>query len=195
MLKHLTIKNYALIKHLEMQPSSEFNIITGETGAGKSIMLGAIGLLLGNRADTKALYDKSQKCVIEGNFDVTGYPVKEIFEEEELDYENETIIRREINQNGKSRAFINDTPVMLETLKKVGDQLIDIHSQHETILLGSSNFQLEVVDSVASNQELLMIIRKFLLNTKPWKRHITNLSTVLPMQKKSWITIHSCSMN
>ena len=155
MLKHLTIKNYALIKHLEMQPSSEFNIITGETGAGKSIMLGAIGLLLGNRADTKALYDKSQKCVIEGNFDVKGYPVKEIFEEEKLDYENETIIRREINQNGKSRAFINDTPVMLETLKKVGDQLIDIHSQHETILLGSSNFQLKVVDSVARNQELL----------------------------------------
>jgi DNA repair protein RecN (Recombination protein N) len=115
MLSNLLIKNYALIKHLEMSPDPGLNIITGETGAGKSIMLGAIGLLLGNRADAKSLYDSSEKCVIEGTFNLTGYDLAPNFEDENLDFSEECIVRREISAAGKSRAFINDTPVNLET--------------------------------------------------------------------------------
>lgn len=155
MLTHLFIKNYALIEQLELKPDKELNIITGETGAGKSIMLGAIGLMLGNRADNKALFDTQEKCVIEGNFDVSDYKLKHYFEEEELDYDNICIIRREISPSGKSRAFINDTPVNLDTLKKIGSQLMDIHSQHDTLLLGSNIFQLSIVDNFAGNQKLL----------------------------------------
>lgn len=154
MLTHLIIKNYALIKHLELSPSPRLNVITGETGAGKSIMLGAIGLLLGNRADTKALWDENEKCVTEGTFDLSSYKLKELFESEDLDYQNQTTIRREINPNGKSRAFINDTPVTLEVMRKIGSRLMDIHSQHETLELGSKSFQLELVDSFASNEKL-----------------------------------------
>ncbi|MCE6989887.1 DNA repair protein RecN [Dyadobacter sp. CY323] len=155
MLSNLLIKNYALIKQLEMSPDPGLNIITGETGAGKSIMLGAIGLLLGNRADVKALYDAAEKCVIEGSFDLTGYDLSSNFEEENLDFSNECIIRREISVAGKSRAFINDTPVNLDTLKKIGSQLLDIHSQHDSIMLGNNEFQLQVVDSFADNSEIL----------------------------------------
>ena len=154
MLTHLIIKNYALIKHLELSPSARLNVITGETGAGKSIMLGAIGLLLGNRADSKALWDENEKCVTEGTFDLSSYKLKELFESEDLDYQNQTTIRREINPNGKSRAFINDTPVTLEVMRKIGSRLMDIHSQHETLELGSKFFQLELVDSFASNEKL-----------------------------------------
>ena len=154
MLTHLIIKNYALIKHLELSPSPSLNVITGETGAGKSIMLGAIGLLLGNRADSKALWDENEKCVTEGTFDLSSYKLKELFESEDLDYQNQTTIRREINPNGKSRAFINDTPVTLEVMRKIGSRLMDIHSQHETLELGSKSFQLELVDSFASNEKL-----------------------------------------
>jgi len=149
MLSHLLIKNYALIEHLELKPDAQFNIVTGETGAGKSIMLGAIGLLLGNRADTKTLYNESEKCIIEGTFDMAGFYIKNIFEEEELDYESLCILRREISQSGKSRAFINDTPVTLETLRKIASQLMDIHSQHDSILLGSNEYQLQIIDTYA----------------------------------------------
>jgi DNA repair protein RecN (Recombination protein N) len=155
MLSNLLIKNYALIKQLEMSPNPGLNIITGETGAGKSIMLGAIGLLLGNRADVKALYDTTEKCVIEGTFDLTGYDLAGNFEEENLDFLGECIIRREISVAGKSRAFINDTPVNLETLRKIGGQLLDIHSQHDSILLGNNEFQLQVVDSFADNDSVV----------------------------------------
>lgn len=156
MLTHLLIKNYALIQQLEMRPDKQMNIITGETGAGKSIMLGAIGLLLGNRADTKALFKEEEKCVIEGDFDIAAYEnLRDIFSQEELDYETACIIRREISPNGKSRAFINDTPVNLETLRRIGSQLMDIHSQHDTLLLGSNVFQLSIVDNYAGNQKLL----------------------------------------
>ncbi|QRR01568.1 DNA repair protein RecN [Dyadobacter sandarakinus] len=155
MLSNLLIKNYALIKHLEMSPDPGLNIITGETGAGKSIMLGAIGLLLGNRADVKALYDKSEKCVIEGYFDLSGYDLGASFEDENLDFTSECIIRREISAQGKSRAFINDTPVNLDTLKRVGGQLLDIHSQHDSVMLGNNEFQLQVVDTFAGNGELV----------------------------------------
>ncbi|WP_247234409.1 DNA repair protein RecN [Telluribacter sp. SYSU D00476] len=155
MLSNLLIKNYALIEHLELSPDPQLNIITGETGAGKSIMLGAIGLLLGNRADSKSLYDPTQKCVIEGTFDVSGYAVEHIFDEEELDFSQSCIVRREISPSGKSRAFVNDTPVNLDTLRRVTDQLMDIHSQHDTIMLGNNEFQLQVVDTYATNDALL----------------------------------------
>lgn len=154
MLKHLTIKNYALIKHLVLDPSPHLNVITGETGAGKSIMLGAMGLLTGNRADSKVLWDESQKCVIEGTFYIANYGLKSIFKTEDLDYDDNTVMRRELSPGGKSRAFINDTPVTLEVMKRIGDLLMDIHSQHETLLLGQHSFQLKVVDAYAANQSL-----------------------------------------
>lgn len=155
MLTHLTIKNYALIKHLELEPVRGLNVITGETGAGKSILLGAIGLLLGNRADTRALWDEHEKCITEGIFLVKDYGLEKIFAEENLDYDTQVVLRREIAPSGKSRAFINDTPVTLDVMRRIGSRLMDIHSQHETLELGSKRFQLELVDSFAGNQELI----------------------------------------
>ena len=135
-----------------MEPSAQLNIITGETGAGKSIMLGAVGLLLGNRADTRVLYDEEAKCIIEGTFDISEYkPLEQIFQEEGLDYESESIIRREISPGGKSRAFVNDSPVTLDILKRVGAYLMDVHSQHDTLMLGSNTYQLDVLDAYAGN--------------------------------------------
>ena len=154
MLKHLTIKNYALIKHLEMDPSGHLNVITGETGAGKSIMLGAVGLLLGSRADTKVLWDETEKCIVEGTFDLSAYKLKPIYEAADLDYEPVSVIRREISPAGKSRAFINDTPVTLDVMKRIGQRLMDIHSQHETLALGEQYFQLELIDAFASNEKI-----------------------------------------
>lgn len=154
MLTQLTIKNYALIKHLEMQPDARLNVITGETGAGKSIMLGALGLLLGNRADTKALWDESEKCVTEATFEIKPYKLKKLFDEEGLDYQDQSIFRREISPAGKSRAFINDTPVTLEVMRRIGSRLMDIHSQHETLELGTKAFQLQVIDFYAGNETL-----------------------------------------
>jgi DNA repair protein RecN (Recombination protein N) len=151
MLRHLTIKNYALIRHLELEPSPHLNVITGETGAGKSIMLGAIGLLMGNRADTKVLWDEQEKCVIEGSFDIRNYKLKTFFKNEDLDYDDTTVIRREISPGGKSRAFINDTPVTLEVLRGMGSLLMDVHSQHETLQLGNQSFQLQLIDAYAQN--------------------------------------------
>ncbi|WP_333819789.1 DNA repair protein RecN [Ohtaekwangia sp.] len=155
MLKHLTIKNYALIRHLELEPSAHLNVITGETGAGKSIMLGAIGLLMGNRAETKVLWDENEKCITEGVFNIKDYKLKSFFKSEDLDYDDNTVIRREISPGGKSRAFINDTPVTLEVMKRVGSLLMDIHSQHETLLLGNQTFQLKLIDAYAENQTLI----------------------------------------
>lgn len=155
MLSHLLIKNYALIDELELTPDRELNIITGETGAGKSIMLGAIGLLLGNRADTRVLYDPTKKCVIEGVFGVAGYRIEQIFADEELDFADTCIVRREINVSGKSRAFVNDTPVNLDTLRRVMSEMMDIHSQHDSVLLGSNEYQLEIVDTYAQDEALL----------------------------------------
>jgi len=155
MLKHLTIKNYALIRHLEMKPSGHLNVITGETGAGKSIMLGAMGLLMGNRADTKVLWDEQEKCITEGIFDISAYSLHAFFKAEDLDYDDQTVIRREISPGGKSRAFINDTPVTLDVVKKLGNQIMDIHSQHETLLLGNQLFQLKLMDAFAGNHSLV----------------------------------------
>jgi DNA repair protein RecN (Recombination protein N) len=154
MLRHLTIKNYALIRHLELEPSGMLNVITGETGAGKSIMLGALGLLMGNRADTKVLWDEHEKCVTEAVFDIGNYKLKSFFKNEDLDYDDTTVLRREISPAGKSRAFINDTPVTLEVMKKLGSMLMDVHSQHETLQLGNHSFQLRLIDTYAENQAL-----------------------------------------
>lgn len=155
MIKSLEIKNYALIQKLEMTPSSNLNIITGETGAGKSIMLGAVGLLLGKRADTKVLLDENQKCIVEGIFDISSYSLEKLFKKEDLDYETECVIRREISPAGKSRAFINDTPTNLSALKAIGEKLMDVHSQHESLQLGNNTYQLNALDAFASHPELL----------------------------------------
>ncbi|MCP9754206.1 DNA repair protein RecN [Lacihabitans sp. CCS-44] len=166
MLTSLLIKNYALIKHLEIQPEAGLNIITGETGAGKSIMLGAMGLLMGNRADTKALFDENEKCVVEGNFDISKLDLQAFFEDLELDYEPSCLIRREISPNGKSRAFVNDTPVTLDVLKTLGVYLMDIHSQHDTLLLNTNAYQLALLDAFAGNQSLS---EKYLVSYKAFK--------------------------
>lgn len=155
MIKELNIQNYALIESLRMEPSNALSIITGETGAGKSIMLGAIGLLLGNRSDTKALLDDSKKCIVEGIFDVSDHRLEALFEEHEIDFEHECIIRREINPAGKSRAFVNDTPVKLPLLKTLGNRLIDVHSQHESLQLNKKVYQLQVLDAFAGNDKYL----------------------------------------
>jgi DNA repair protein RecN (Recombination protein N) len=155
MLVDLKIQNYALIENLQLQPSPLLNVITGETGAGKSIMLGAIGLLLGNRADSKLLFNTEQKCVIEGVFNVADYNLQPLFAAEDIDYDATCILRREITPTGKSRAFINDTPVTLESLRKVGTFLMDIHSQHDTLQLGDSAYQLNILDLYAGNQQEL----------------------------------------
>ncbi|MEB2784898.1 DNA repair protein RecN [Algoriphagus persicinus] len=153
MLKSLSISNYALIDKLHMQPSPALSMITGETGAGKSIMLGAVGLLLGNRSDTKVLLHEDKKCVIEGVFDVANYGLKDFFDRAELDYEPTCIIRREISPAGKSRSFVNDTPVLLEALKTLGSYLMDVHSQHDTLQLGEGSYQLSLIDAFAQTQE------------------------------------------
>jgi DNA repair protein RecN (Recombination protein N) len=155
MLRSLSIRNYALINAVEIDLSKGLTIITGETGAGKSILLGALGLLLGDRADLAALSDPSQKCVVEGTFDISAYRMKDFFADNDLDYSPETIIRREISAEGKSRAFINDTPVNVSVLKNIAALLVDVHSQHETLTLGESAFQLSIVDAVAGTDELL----------------------------------------
>ena len=160
MLKSLTIKNYALLQELEMKPSEALNIVTGETGAGKSIMLGAIGLLLGNRADKKALYNEEQKCVIEGIFTINKFSLEPIFVEEDLDYDPICILRREVSPSGKSRAFINDTPVRLETMRGVGNLLVDIHSQHDSLLLSENTYQLEIIDAFAGNEKEQQLYRQ-----------------------------------
>ncbi|MBC7922158.1 MAG: DNA repair protein RecN [Ferruginibacter sp.] len=155
MLTNLLIKNYTLIEHLELSPDARLNIITGETGAGKSIMLGAIGLLMGNRADGKVLFNPEEKCVIEGVFDTSGYEIRSVFEDEDLEYDPTCLVRREISTGGKSRAFVNDTPVNLETLRRVTVELMDIHSQHDTLLLAANAYQLQIVDVYARNQPVL----------------------------------------
>jgi len=156
MLKVLRIQNFALIRQLHLEPSPGLNIITGETGAGKSIMLGAVGLLLGERADTTVLFDESQKGVIEGHFGIASYNLKELFLREDMDYEEDVcIIRRELSPNGRSRAFVNDSPVKLESLKKLGDRLMDVHSQHQNLALGEQKFQIRVLDAYADTQEEL----------------------------------------
>lgn len=155
MLSNLSIKNYALIDRLNVSFDSGFTCITGETGAGKSILLGGLSLVLGKRADLSTLRDKDQKCIIEAEFRIKKYRLKPFFNEYDLDFEDTTIIRREIHPSGKSRAFINDTPVTLDVLSSLGSRLIDVHSQHQTLQLTDNDFQLKMLDALAENKDLL----------------------------------------
>jgi DNA repair protein RecN (Recombination protein N) len=159
MLRKLIIKNFAIIDELELELHSGFNIMTGETGAGKSVILGALELLLGQRFDSKSLKNNQKKCIIEGHFKLIGFSLQSFFEEANLDYEEHCIIRREIAVDGKSRGFINDTPVNIQMLKALGEQLVDIHAQHETLALNTSSYQLHVIDSVANHKDLLFKYR------------------------------------
>jgi DNA repair protein RecN (Recombination protein N) len=155
MLKRLSIRNYALIDQLEIDFSERLTIITGETGAGKSILLGALGLVMGERADTKVFYNDAEKCVVEAFFDVSRYDVRDFFDENELDYETEVVVRRELSPAGKSRAFINDTPVNNQVLQRLTENLIDLHQQFDTLDIHQVNFQLRMIDALADNQALL----------------------------------------
>ncbi|KAA5824732.1 DNA repair protein RecN [Algibacter amylolyticus] len=156
MLTQLSIKNYALIDKLHVDFNDGFSIITGETGAGKSILLGGLSLILGKRADLSSLKDASQKCVIEAVFNISNYKLKALFKAEDFDYEEQTIIRREILPSGKSRAFVNDSPVNLSSLQALGARLIDVHSQHQTLQLTSNDFQFQVIDALANNYSALL---------------------------------------
>ena len=178
MLSTLTISNYALIDSLEVDFNKGFTVITGETGAGKSILLGGLSLVLGKRADLSSLRVKDQKCIIEGTFKIDTYGLQSFFEENDLDYEDSTVIRREILPSGKSRAFVNDTPVTLGVLSTLGENLIDIHSQHQTMQLTENDFQLKLVDALANNQKRLTDYRKDLKIYRKAQKELQNLIEV-----------------
>ena len=175
MLKQLHISNYALIDELSVSFESGFNVITGETGAGKSILLGALGFALGDRADTNVLFDKDKKCVVEAQFELNDENLKPLFEANDLDFESECIFRRELNPQKKSRAFINDTPVALQTMKEIGSQLVDIHSQHDSLLLTDADFQLRLLDDIAQNGDVLAAYQTEYANYNALKRKLFEL--------------------
>ena len=178
MLKQLHISNYALIDELNVSFESGFNVITGETGAGKSILLGALGFALGDRADTNVLFDKDKKCVVEAIFELDDESLTPLFEANELDFENECIFRRELNPQKKSRAFINDTPVALQTMKEIGNQLVDIHSQHDSLLLTDADFQLKLLDEIAQNNTVLDNYQAEYGNYNTLKRKLNELQDI-----------------
>ena len=175
MLKQLHISNYALIDGLAVSFDKGFNVITGETGAGKSILLGALGFALGSRTDTNVLYDPEKKCVVEAQFELNDNALKPLFEENDLDFETECIFRRELNPQKKSRAFINDTPVTLQTMKEIGSRLVDIHSQHDSLLLTDADFQLQLLDDIAQNSETLSEYQTEYANYNALKRRLNEL--------------------
>jgi DNA repair protein RecN (Recombination protein N) len=178
MLKQLHISNYALIDELDVSFERGFNVITGETGAGKSILLGALAFALGERADTGVLYDKEKKCVVEAQFELNDDKLRPLFEENDLDFENECLFRRELNPQKKSRAFINDTPVALQTMKEIGDQLVDIHSQHDSLLLTDADFQLRLLDEIAQNEAIMADYQAEYGNYNTLKRKLNELKEV-----------------
>ncbi len=175
MLSNLSIKNYALIDHLNVSFTEGFTCITGETGAGKSILLGGLSLVLGKRADLNALREKDQKCVIEAEFEIAKYKLKSFFKTNDLDYEDRTILRREILPSGKSRAFINDTPITLDVMSQLGARLIDVHSQHQTLNLATNDFQLKVIDALAGNKTFLEDYKNKLSSYKSYSKELKNL--------------------
>lgn len=183
MITSLSIKNYALIEKLTIDFSKGFSIITGETGAGKSIILGALGLVLGKRADLTSLKNKEEKCVIEAHFEISKYNLRPFFEANDLDYEDETIIRREILPSGKSRAFINDSPVNLQELQELSLFLIDIHSQHQTQELSEEKVQFEIIDAIAANQDGILEYQSLL---KSYKSDKSKLNSLLKKQAESY---------
>lgn len=176
MLRSLYIQNYALIEKLDISFGAGFSVITGETGAGKSIILGAIGLLLGQRAEVKAIRQGASKCVIEARFDISAYGMEPFFEDNELEYEEECILRREVYASGKSRAFINDTPASLVQMKELGEQLIDVHSQHQNLLLNKEGFQLNVLDILSHNDEQLSAYQSLY---REWKQAQQDLADLI----------------
>lgn len=182
MLQKLSISNYALIDNLEISFDSGLNILTGETGAGKSIILGALSLILGQRAESRYFFNQQKKCVIEGSFKIGEFHLKSFFEDNDLDYEAETVLRREISADGKSRAFVNDTPVNLTSLKLIGEKLIDIHSQHATLEINDPEFQLLVVDSVAGHHELL---NNYQTKYKAYKKSTAKLAQLIDESDKA----------
>ena len=182
MLQKLSISNYALIDDLEISFDSGLNILTGETGAGKSIILGALSLILGQRAESRYFFNQQKKCVIEGTFLIGEFHLKSFFDENDLDHEAETILRREISSDGKSRAFVNDTPVNLTLLKQLGEKLIDIHSQHATLEINDPGFQLLVVDSVAGHSDLLSDYRN---KYRSYKKETTRLQQMIAASDKA----------
>ncbi|UCH13143.1 MAG: DNA repair protein RecN [Bacteroidales bacterium] len=175
MIQSLSIENYAIINSLEIEFSKGLSIITGETGAGKSILLGALSLILGKRADTSILKEKTRKCIVEGTFDITEYGFQNFFDENDIDYEDLTILRREIYPNGKSRAFINDSPVNLNILSELGIRFIDIHSQHQNLNLSNSQFQLKVIDSYSRSEDLLITYQDIYNLYKELRKEYHNL--------------------
>ena len=175
MLRSLYIQNYALIEKLDISFGAGFSVITGETGAGKSIILGAIGLLLGQRAEVKAIRQGASKCVIEARFDISAYGMEPFFEDNELEYEEECILRREVYASGKSRAFINDTPASLVQMKELGEQLIDVHSQHQNLLLNKEGFQLNVLDILSHNDEQLSTYQSLYREWKQAQQELADL--------------------
>lgn len=182
MLQKLTIHNYALIDNLEINFDKGLNILTGETGAGKSIILGALSLILGQRAESRYFFNQQKKCVIEGSFKIAGFHLNSFFEENDLDYDGETVLRREISSDGKSRAFINDTPVNLTLIKNFGERLIDIHSQHATREINDPDFQLLVVDGVAGHQSLLS---DYQTKYKAYRKSLTQLQQLIETNDKA----------
>jgi len=178
LLTQLSINNYALINQLAIDFSSGLSIITGETGAGKSILLGALGLVLGNRADLSSLKDTSKKCVVEAKVAIKNYNLKDFFEEVDLDYEEITIIRREILPSGKSRAFVNDTPVKLSVLNELREKLIDVHSQHQTMELSDNSFQFSIVDALAKNQDKIDSYKRGFVKLNQLKKELQGLETI-----------------
>ncbi len=164
MLASISIQNYALINQLSIDFTDGLSIITGETGAGKSILLGALGLILGNRADTTTLKDTSKKCVVEAHLAISNYNLEDFFNSVDLDYEAQTIIRREILPSGKSRAFVNDTPVKLSVLHDLKSKLIDVHSQHQTLELSDADFQFHILDALANNTQKIASYQRGLQN-------------------------------
>jgi DNA repair protein RecN (Recombination protein N) len=184
MLKRLYISNYALIEELDVSFPGQLTVITGETGAGKSIFLEALGLALGNRADSGTLQNKTKKCVIEAEFEVKNYDLRDFFVKNGLDYENSTILRREINAEGKSRSFINDSPVNLTVLKEIADQLIDVHSQHQTLLLNHTKFQLQLIDAFGGTTQDFDAYRKNFSQLQENKKQLGELENKERQAKK-----------
>jgi DNA repair protein RecN (Recombination protein N) len=182
MLQKLTINNYALIDNLEIGFGKGLNILTGETGAGKSIILGALSLILGQRAESRYFFNQQKKCVIEGSFKIDDFHLRSFFEDNDLDYEAETVLRREISADGKSRAFVNDTPVNLNALKQLGEKLIDIHSQHATLEINDPEFQLLVVDAVAKHDDLL---NDYQTKFRAYKKATTKLHELIEESEKA----------
>ncbi|MEG0646804.1 MAG: DNA repair protein RecN [Bacteroides sp.] len=183
MLRSLYIQNYALIEKLDIRFETGFSVITGETGAGKSIILGAIGLLLGQRADVKSIRMGATKCVIEARFDISSYQMEPFFEDNELEYEPDCILRREVYASGKSRAFINDTPASLTQMKELGEQLIDVHSQHQNLLLNKEGFQLNVLDILAHNDAVIEDYRRLYTHWKQLDRELAELIALAEQSK------------